>query len=281
MPNRLRVTAIQRLCVNDGPGIRTIVFMKGCSLKCPWCCNPETIHHDDDLYYNNGSCLYPQNNKICRNCVLHGGKQEKEICPLNVYTRTYDEYTSEELLNLILKDKPLFENDGGVTFSGGEPLIHSKLLLPILKELKRRNIHIAYESTLFSKRKDYDEVCSFVDYWIVDLKFQYGFLPNDDYQISSSDFYENLKDLQARKMPLKYRMVVMDDILDRVDYIAQKLISYNIYQIELLPCHSLAEIKYRQLDKKFARYKMPSNGQMQQMSEMLKQHGIESTFLCL
>lgn len=281
MPKKLRVTAIQRLCVNDGPGVRTVIFLKGCSLRCPWCCNPEAIHYNDDLFYDREKCLYPQQNRICRNCTLHGGELPKERCPLGAYERTYNDYTADELLYLILRDKTLFEHGGGVTFSGGEPLVYSQWILPILQELRKQKIHIAYESTLFSCRADYNAVCSLVDYWMVDLKFQYGYIQNQDYAIGISDFYENLKDLQQRKVEVKYRMVVMDGILDKMTDIINQLLSRNIRRIELLPCHSLADTKYRQLGIKVPKFSMPSNEQMKQMSELLRKNHIESTFLSL
>ena len=108
----VRVTDIQRFSLNDGEGIRTTVFLKGCSIKCPWCANPECI----------------------------SSKIQGEF--------GYD-ISLDDLENEILKDEPYYETGGGVTFSGGEPLLQIRSLEPLLKSLKHKNINICFETALF------------------------------------------------------------------------------------------------------------------------------------
>lgn len=137
----VRVTNIQRMCFDDGPGIRTTVFMKGCSIHCPWCSNPENISFQSESYEKNGVS--------------------------GTYGR---EYSSSELTELILKDKGFWEPDGGVTFSGGEALMQAEGLVDILDLLKQSHIHIAVETALFVPSDKIQLLLPYIDYFIVDIK---------------------------------------------------------------------------------------------------------------
>lgn len=115
----MTITNIQRFSLHDGPGIRTTVFLKGCSIRCPWCSNPENINHQIEKYVKDG----------------------KE----GFYGK---EYSVDEVLKEVLKDKIFYEDNGGVTFSGGEALLYAKELLPLMEQIKQNNISIAVESSL-------------------------------------------------------------------------------------------------------------------------------------
>ena len=111
------ITNIQRFCLQDGPGIRTVVFFKGCNLNCPWCSNPENISFDIET------------------------SVDREI--------TYGkEYNCKDLYDEIIKDKIYYKNSGGVTFSGGEPLWHVFEIKELLEKIKREKISIVFETTL-------------------------------------------------------------------------------------------------------------------------------------
>lgn len=122
----LNITSIQRGCLYDGPGVRTTVFLRGCILKCPWCCNPETIFLENDFFLDNSKCLKIKhiNSSLCDNCERYGGAISVDNCPFGVSERISDIYPFEDLINELLKDKTLFDaTGGGITFSGGEPLL--------------------------------------------------------------------------------------------------------------------------------------------------------------
>lgn len=135
------ITNIQRFSLHDGPGIRTTVFLKGCSIRCPWCSNPENINHQIERYV----------------------KDEKE----GFYGK---EYSVDQVLKEVLKDKIFYEDNGGVTFSGGEALLYAKELLPLMEQIKQNNISIAVESSLFVPSSYLEMVIPFVEYFYVDLK---------------------------------------------------------------------------------------------------------------
>jgi len=137
----ITVTNIQRMCFDDGPGIRTTVFMKGCSIHCPWCSNPENISFVPEPYEKEGI--------------------------IGIYGK---EYSSSELLEMLLKDQRFWEPDGGVTFSGGEALMQAEGLLDLLKELKSKGVHIAVETALFVPEDKVRMVLAYIDFFIVDVK---------------------------------------------------------------------------------------------------------------
>ena len=280
MPDKIRVTAIQRLCVNDGPGVRTVIFLKGCYLECPWCCNPESIHYNRDDFFVKGTCKYPSKNSICSGCELNGGNVKKGQCPFGSFIKTYSDYTVEELFHFLIRDKALYQ-DGGVTFSGGEPLLQSEAILPLLRLLKENSVHVAFETTLFAPSWQYNMVRDYVDYWIVDLKFQYGYITNRDYALDIRDFMKNLHDLQYNRNPVIYRMVIMEEILYKKDNIIRQFKEHHICQVELLAFHSLAKYKYEELQKNFHLFKPPSQEQIRDMCNYLIGNGIKACSLSL
>lgn len=281
MPDLIRISYIQRLCVNDGPGVRTVVFLKGCYLQCPWCCNPETIHYAVDEYFDKGKCKYPQENAICRTCERYNGSKLKEKCPFGAFQKTYSEYETDDMLKLLLRDEELYAEGGGITFSGGEPLLQAEVLLPLLQKLKERDIHIVFETTLFAPVKNYQMVKAYVDYWLVDLKFQYGYIPNTDYQVSIEQFEDNLRDLRQSKTKLIFRMVIMGEALSKKGLIRESLLRHGINEIELLACHSLAENKYKELHRSFHRFRTPTKEELSMLESYLMEKEIKSTSLSL
>jgi len=135
------VTNIQRMCFSDGPGIRTTVFMKGCSIHCPWCSNPENISFIPEPYEKDG---------------IAGTYGKK--------------YSAPELVGILLKDRKYWEPDGGVTFSGGEALVQAEGLIDVLRQLKGHDVHIAVETALFVHEDKVQMVLPYVDFFIADIK---------------------------------------------------------------------------------------------------------------
>ena len=170
---QLRVTNIQSGCVYDGPGVRTTVFLKGCSLHCPWCCNPETISYEKQWFIDDRKCVSRQGlcSELCNPCVRLNGVRSIHSCPYGVAEPAFHDYSPEKLLEILLKDNELYkESHGGVTFSGGEPLLQSEELVNLLNLLKGFGIHIAIETTLFASTEALAVVLPYVDFYIIDLK---------------------------------------------------------------------------------------------------------------
>ena len=141
---KVRVSNIQRFSLHDGPGIRTTVFMKGCNLKCPWCCNPENIDYNFTAFNN-----------------------------LNVNEKGVFGFDIEldELYNELIKDSSYFKiNNGGITFSGGEPLLQIKKLEPLLIKLKKHNINLCLETALQVPFEFVEIASKYFDEIIIDIK---------------------------------------------------------------------------------------------------------------
>lgn len=245
----LRITNIQRGCVLDGPGVRTTVFLKGCSLRCPWCCNPEAISFDEQFYLNNDKCLLQKGivSRICDICERNGGEHSITDCPFGVAEAVSTDYDINPLIEILIKDVALFrETQGGVTFSGGEPVLYAQELAPILTKLKENDINIAFETSLVVPEVNISLLRPYVDYWIVDLKLQpqmklyseeyMGLISNNLYYITYANAW--------------FRMVFVDEMFAERKMVINRLHQLSVGKLELLCCHNIALNKYLRLNLK-------------------------------
>ena len=203
------VNSIESMGLVDGPGIRTVVFLNGCNLRCKYCHNPE-------MWY----------------------MQKKNI-------------SSDDLVKKILRNKPYFKNNGGVTFSGGEPLLQYEFLLDTCKKLKEQGIHIAIDTAGFGL-SNYDELFNYVDLVLLDIKHVnkkgYKELVNGD----MDKFWEFVNFLNKKNIKIWIRQVILPGIMDNDKYLNDliKIIKKikNIEKIEFLPYHNMAISKYEKLN---------------------------------
>ena len=204
------ISSIDTMGLVDGPGIRVVVFLQGCNLRCKFCHNPETWNI----------------------------KEQKKL------------YTPKELVDYILKYKDYFKDNGGVTFSGGEPLCQKEFLLECLKLCKQNNIHTCIDTSGYAD--DYDEILDYVDLVIMDIKA----LDNTSYkELTGRDIDKSLiflKKCEEKKKKLWIRQVIIPSINDTEDYILKLknfLKHYHFIQtIELLPYHTMGITKYDNLN---------------------------------
>ena len=161
---------IEGFAVNDGPGIRTTVFFKGCPLRCVWCHNPEGLSAEPELCVKTakctrcGKCLAGCNHPECQSWgrCLH-------ICPSGNISVVGKKYDTDTLAGLLLKDKDLYKfSGGGVTFSGGEPLVHVPFLIELIPKLC--GIHTAAETCGYIDSEKFTSALDYIDYFIFDLK---------------------------------------------------------------------------------------------------------------
>jgi len=176
---------IQRFALNDGPGIRTIVFFKGCPLRCIWCHNPESYDISPQLSYVKNKC---QGCKLCVQACVHSvhtfengeHKVDNKSCKLcgecislccHYAVSIFGEsLTAEQLAEKILIDRPYYGQEGGVTFSGGEPMKQFPFVLQLAKKLKTENIHICMETSGFAAVDHFMEIAPFIDLFLFDYK---------------------------------------------------------------------------------------------------------------
>lgn len=177
---------IKRYCINDGPGIRVTLFMKGCPLSCVWCHNPEGIANHKEKLYTKKKCIgcqtcvetCPQHAlKLTRDgivtdptlCILCGKCVEE--CPTLALEMSGTEYSMDYLMDQIRKEIPVMDQSkGGVTFCGGEPLMHPEMLLELLKRCGELDLHRAVDTTLLAPPERVLEVMRHCELFLVDLK---------------------------------------------------------------------------------------------------------------
>ena len=220
--NEVLVTNIQRMCFHDGPGIRTTVFLKGCNLHCPWCANPENISNTPQEY-------------------VYDGKK-------GIYGR---HYTFEELLNELTKDKAFYGNDGGVTFSGGEPLLFMERLMPVLNGLKENEINIAIETALQVPYNKWNGGMDFIDHYIIDLKILEPLLCRDvlggniDCYEDNVDYLEKNKKDMLLRIPLNAEYTMRESNLILIEKFLSK---HRNIPVEVFATHNLGERKYESMN---------------------------------
>lgn len=178
---KLLVTNIQRFCLHDGPGIRTTVFFKGCSLHCPWCCNPENISFQPQFYFQRkkciaqngrcpyGDCPFADGGSVREDLALLTQKQQQQ-CKSGAIGIYGQWYTAEELYNELMKDAPFWGKEGGVTFSGGEPLLQIEALESVLAALKQKGVDLCAETALYVPPSAVKTAVKYFDELYVDVK---------------------------------------------------------------------------------------------------------------
>lgn len=222
LEDELIVSNIQRFSLHDGPGIRTTVFLKGCNLHCPWCSNPENIFPSPQTYIKDG------------NTGIYG----KRI-------------TLSEIYSEVIKDKIYYDEDGGITFSGGEPLLFTDKLEPLFKKLKEENYHLCVETALFINSEKLDIALNYIDDFIVDAKI---FDENICCEVLGGDISKYLSNLiklsKIKKIVLRIPLISPYTTSDiNINEIITFLKTNNITpkKIELIKGHKLGQSKYNSL----------------------------------
>ena len=248
---------IQRFCVNDGPGIRTTVFLKGCPLSCVWCHNPESQRFEPEILFYKDKCTGCGRCKCVtaadRDFVCFNGA--KEICGKTV---SANEVTAE-----VLKDKPFYKNSGGgVTLSGGEPLAQYDFSLELLKMAQENGIHTAVETCGYAEKSKILEVAKYVDLFLFDCKETDQELHKEYTGFDNKIIPENLKALSDAGSKIILRCPIIPGFNDRAEHFkgisetAEKFI--GIEHIEIEPFHPLGESKYSALGREVADIPVPS-----------------------
>lgn len=237
----LNVSDIQHFSVGDGEGIRTTLFLKGCNLRCPWCHNPETIHPEHT------SIFYPESGK--------SAEYGRQMSP-------------EELFPILTRDSAFFaQSGGGVTVSGGEPLLQSRALIPLLKMLKDAGINVIIDTAGALPSSHLEDVMPYTDTFFVDWKSPHSSIYRDIVGGSLEAVERNVALLISRGASLRIRIPVIPGVNDsesdaRIS--REKLMALGVLRVDLLPFHRLGSGKYRALglDYPFAETEPPSKDKM-------------------
>lgn len=253
------IVDIKRNALDDGPGIRTLIFFAGCPLLCVWCQNPETkspslkISFDDEICTECENCISScaQNaisftnefridrNKcnLCGNCI--------DICPNNALKFVGKQYSIADLMQIILQDKIFYDNSGGgVTLSGGEPLYHINYVHDLLKELRKNNIHSCIETSGFYNRKEVEKlILPHADLIYFDLKIFDPDKHKKYCKVSNEIILGNFESLinkgTVQVLPRIPLIPSITDTHENLEALAKYLNSLNITEIGLLPYNPL------------------------------------------
>lgn len=320
------ITNIQRFSVNDGPGIRTTVFLKGCPLKCAWCHNPETIHPHQEFFYDEEKCVRcgacaeacpeeairpPLKRKFVKDPEVKPiisssgsildkikdgtfGSEETQrstesmaaeemaaddvadeiappkfdrdkcarcmscvqACIYGALTEAGRLTTVEEIFETVLKDKPFYESSGGgMTLSGGEPLMQPEIALALFKRAHDAGIHTALDTTGLAKWETIEKMLPYVDLVLFDIKSLDDMKHRKWTGVSNELILENLHRIADAGAKIRLRTVIIHDVnywdpayARRVAEFARTL-GDSVVGIDLMPYHNFADKKYEKLGR--------------------------------
>lgn len=251
------IFSIEEFSVYDGPGIRSTVFMKGCPLRCTWCHNPEGQNVFFEIVKSPNGCLN------CGECEKSAEKREEKIfytkksienCPQGLLRICGETVGSDELVQRIVKNEGILKKRGGVTFSGGEPLMQCDFLCECLGLLNGR-LHTAIQTSGYASGKDFLRAIEYADYFLFDLKLsddemhkKYTGVRNESIINNFSLLVKSGKDFVVR-IPLIPRVT---DTEENINGICEILNGNDVKYAELLPYNKMAGGKYAMLGRRYA-----------------------------
>lgn len=291
---------IKRYSINDGPGIRATVFFKGCPLHCLWCHNPESLSGKTQKLFSASRCIGC--GECCRICAVAATRLTpdgvatdselctlcgrcEEVCPTLASEMSGRRYSIDELLAIIEKERPFFDQSrGGVTFSGGEPLLYPAYLLEILKACGRQGIHTAIDTSGFVKRETLLAVAEHTDLFLYDLKMidakQHKRYTGVDNQL----ILDNLKALAQTGAVIQLRVPLIggvNDDHDSISAIAALIASLSGVKraVNLLPYHDVARGKDEKLGEKrnLGALREPTAETLQRVTAVFAGYGLTAT----
>lgn len=289
---------IQRFSLHDGPGIRTTVFFKGCNLRCFWCHNPESINLQPEIQIYSHKCVMcgrcitvcPQNAihknsksfVFSRDLCIKCGKCV-DACYSNARVMAGKTVSALDVMSQIIKDEPFYhDNQGGVTFSGGEPMLQSGFLKTLLIACKEKEIHTAVDTAGNVSFEKFNEIAPYTDLFLYDIKC---IDENKHKQVTGSNnkkILSNLLQLDNIAKEIIIRVPVipgMNDTEEDMHMIGDYLKSFKrITKVQLLPFHNMAESKYESMGMEYKAKGLsaPKKERMQELASVISSYGLNA-----
>jgi pyruvate formate lyase activating enzyme len=267
------VTNIQGYSIHDGPGIRTVVFLKGCGLECQWCSNPECISHLPEIGFIKNLCTKCDKcAEVCPHGALdlqvdefpridrarcNGCGECSSACSYKALILYGKEMNAEEIFDVVNRDKLFYEaSGGGVTVSGGEALLQPQLVCELFKKCRQAGIHSCIETSGYAAKSALKQVLPYTDYILYDLKYinsekhrQYTGKPNEL-------ILSNAKMAASSDKEVLFRMPLIPGINDDEQNINETAnflrgLGNKALHIELMSYHRLGKGKYESLDRRY------------------------------
>lgn len=299
-PDQGLISTVQKYSTKDGPGIRNTVFMKGCPLGCLWCSNPELIRPEPDLLYNHERCVQ------CGTCIEACPKSalsfdqsgyiqiDREVCdasgacvaacPQSALELAGKFVTVDEISAELLKDQVFYQtSNGGVTFSGGEPLWQAGFVAQVARRLKAEGIHTALDTAGDVGWCRFEEVLPYIDLVLYDIKVADNDLHCQLTGRNNDLILMNARLLDNKKIPMHMRLVIVPGLNDspeelraRMEFIVELP---SVEQVDLLPYHRYGEGKYDRLGLDYPLAGLPEyeEEQLAEIEALIRSYGIKTT----
>lgn len=298
--NQALVFDIKRYAINDGPGIRMVVFLKGCNLNCAWCHNPEGISAETERMYSPSKCI------TCGTCVAACTENAltltpegivtdtercrlcgrcAEVCPTKAIELSGKSQTVAELMGEIEKERIFFDRSGGgVTFSGGEPLLQQAFLIELLDECGKRGIHRAVDTAGLASTHVLLEVASRTDLFLYDLKLMDSERHRKWTGVPNEKILENLNVLAETGARIIIRIPLVGGVNDDEENLKETALfvsrlSGEKKEVNLLPYHKIAQTKYSKLGRpeEFMLLEEPTRDSQLRAVALFREYGIKAS----
>ncbi|MBN7772084.1 glycyl-radical enzyme activating protein [Clostridium aminobutyricum] len=295
------IGGLQRFSTEDGPGIRTTIFFKGCPLSCAWCHNPELFSASFYLHYKKNKCI------VCGHCIgvcpvnaISAGDHEIVIdrekciacrkcieicCSGALYTKS-NEYSLEDLIAEIEKDKEFFDHSGGgITLSGGEVLANSEYAINVAKEVKKRKISVAVETSGFGKYEELHALAEICDDILFDIKHMDSELHKKYTGVSTEVILNNLEKL-ATDLSIRKKITIrvpfihkVNDSEENVERLCDFMIAHGLKKVNVLPYHNMGISKSREIGIEQEEFETPPDEVLMRTKEQFLKRGIQVEIL--
>jgi glycyl-radical enzyme activating protein len=265
---------IQKFSIHDGPGIRTLVFFKGCPLNCKWCSNPEGQNFHPQIFYFSEKC------SLCKKCELFCPKKKKKVsiktsisdngcmavcgdfncvdnCPAGAMVRTGKKVKVKDMIEILLKDQDFYAfSSGGITITGGEPFQQPKFLLSLVKAIKYFNINVAIETCGYFNFNVNKETIEQVDLFLFDLKLMDSEKHKKYTNKGNKRIIDNLNELLIKGKKVIIRIPIIPNINSGINDLERfieflKPIDDQLEEINLMPYHLYGVKKYKRLGQSY------------------------------
>lgn len=255
-PIAATITNVQRFSLHDGGGIRTVVFLKGCPFRCPWCCNPENLSSEPEVSFKERLC-------ICCSPRPDGGpcQTRPEDCPTGAKELLGRSRTVDDLLAEVVRDRSFYEeSDGGVTVSGGECLLRQDFLCAFLEACHEEGISTAVETTLAVPLADAGRLAAACDAFLVDFK-----IADRARSLEATGIDPEVRDANVRSVlsaggRVVARMPIIPGFTDDAACVASnvsRIRELGVTRVDVLPFHQLGQGKYDSLGRAYGLRDVP------------------------
>lgn len=288
------IFAIKPFEIHDGDGIRTTIFFKGCPLRCKWCHNPESLSGKKEILYDEALCAHcGRCASLCGANILKQGKHVflrdacilcgkcESVCPRDAFEISGAEKSAREIAQEVLRDEIFMKGSGGgVTFSGGEPLLQADFCAEIAQILKTHDIHIAVDTSGYAPREALEKIIPYTDAFLFDIKAMDEKVHKDCTGVSNRIILENIRYVDALGIPMEIRYPWVPGMNDgEAEAIADFVRELShVRLVRVLGYHNYAERKYACLGLPYPLpdTPMPSKAEIEAAAERMRACGLEN-----